>query len=156
MIPELDETIEVVRAHLDVTGTHGTEIEAILVRYLLALIYAKYESFLHRQLEQRFASAGDPEITTFASQALRNVMRGVKFGDLTGVLNKMSSSLGARFVELRLEWLEAEQAYTTIISNRIDFAHDKGTVQLTFNELCQQYHRSTWLLALFVKVLTRV
>lgn len=156
MLAELDEAVELVQRHLESAGARNTEIETFLVRYLLILIYARYERFISDRLERRFQSSTDSALGRFASEALRNVLRGIKIADLSTLLGKLDPGLREEFGRRLEADPQAATAYNNILVNRRDFAHELSDVQLTLTELRQSYQDSRKIVEAFVDLLEKV
>jgi len=150
---EVDQAIELCREHLDRTNSTATEIEAFLVRYLLVLIVAKFEAAVRSGLIAEIKANARARVAAFAVSSVDNVLRSIKLGELSGVLNKFEPELGAIFSDGISRIPQAKNAYDNILNNRRTVAHDLGLVQLTFRELCENYADSKAVVENFIRVL---
>src|SRR5436309_11094933 len=104
------------REHLDATSTRGTEIESILVGYLLTVAYSEYEQAVRAIVVERGRS-GDVHLTAFMEFAALRLIRSIRVGELCGVLaafdNSCKEAFSAEIVDTR-----AHAAYDSIINNR--------------------------------------
>ena len=153
MFSEVDQAIELCREHLDRTNSTATEIEAFLVRYLLVLIVAKFEAAVRSGLIAEIKANARARVAAFAVSSVDNVLRSIKLGELSGVLNKFEPELGAIFSDGISRIPQAKNAYDNILNNRRTVAHDLGLVQLTFRELCENYADSKAVVENFIRVL---
>ena len=150
-IPAISQAIEVCAAHLDATLTHGTEVEAYLVGYLLTLIYAEYEKKLSDIVIDKAKASGSAEITTYVGNTIGQVLRGIKLSEISGLLGKFDDKCKQGFSD-SIKDTPAANSYSRLVSHRIDFAH-RGVLQISFAELQAAYAESHIILDNFGVVL---
>ncbi|HEX7048035.1 MAG TPA: HEPN domain-containing protein [Gammaproteobacteria bacterium] len=118
--------------HLDESGARDTEIEAFLTQYLLIVFCAEVEQIVHGLVREMADSSEDVKLASFTKGAMRNVLRGVKKEQLSGLLGLFREAG-------KTEWSEAltEQdvsRYSSAIGARNDVAHAHGAT-MTFREI---------------------
>jgi hypothetical protein len=147
-LPRADAALEVCERHLTLTGSHNTEIDAILAAYASAVIYAVFEAEARAIVASRAAHPGsDKHTVSFSRTAAKRLMRSIKIGDLAGTAAFFDPSCKQRFHDALDD--EIRQAWDSICGNRHGVAHEDGdetettTISnLTFAELATLYPKA--------------
>jgi hypothetical protein len=134
--------------HLETTRAYGTQIEAILVAYVSAVIYSAFEAEVRNIIATRVAFAiDDAHVTNFASVAALRLVRSIKVGELAGLAAWFHPDCKTKFhTELAQE---AHAAWDNIVGNRHAVAHeDDSTVvsTMTWRELKEAYPKAVTVL----------
>src|SRR5271167_3203633 len=114
------------------------------------------EALLVVEIGRRVSNAKDWRVAAFASAAIDNVMRGIRIGELTNLLSKFDRAWSEKFKSELSTSGSTPNAYDNILNNRISFAHNRGVVQLTFQELCDYYDDGKKVITLFISILSEV
>ncbi len=133
----IDQAMATCKTHLDATGSRNTEIESMLVGYLLAIIYAEFEKKLKKLVAHRASRTKDAEIISFCSAVTKYVLRSINIGDIKGALAHFAPSYKDAFKDA-VEGMPIHAAYDNIVLNRHGVAHVAGT-NLTFSELEKEF-----------------
>ena len=84
-LPRAEDALEVCEKHLIATGSHNTQIDAILTAYASAVIYAVFEAEARSIVATRAAHPGtDKHVSSFSKIAAKRLMCSIKVGDLAG------------------------------------------------------------------------
>lgn len=136
-LPRVDAAMRVCRGHLDSTRSRNTEIDQILVGYVLTIVHAEWEQWLQAAVEARTVVHGDPHLAGFARYSVGRLFRKFKISDLSGLLGAFDDGCKSHFMS-QVENTPAHTAYDNIERNRQLVAHQKGT-GMTFAELERTY-----------------
>lgn len=127
MFSRLDSQIIICKQHIVNSQSQGTQIEFILVGYILAVTYAHFESIIRDSIKERCAAGVDPEADPPASKFVRHavdrVVRSIKISELSGVLGLFSDTYKQEFQEIMKSDSIAETYYHNLVSNRHAMAH---------------------------------
>lgn len=151
MFARVDAALSVCGAHLDATGARGTEIEAILVGYLLTVIHAEFEQHVVQTVVARCRTSHDVRRSSFTEYAARRLVKKFAISDLTGTLNSFDRECKRRFSKEVMD-TPHHVAYDNIEANRQLLAHSSG-INMTFDELVRHYETSLPVLAAFSRAL---
>lgn len=146
-LPRSDAALDTCQRHLADTGTENTEVEAILVNYLLGAFYAEFEQCVQTAVIARAKAGVDADVDRFVEHAARRLVRHVKISDLTGVLGILSPACRDFFAD-RVNDTPVHAAWDNIVQHRMDFAHASGSA-MTIGELRVSYERSREVLEVF-------
>ena len=135
-----DAAIEVCEAHLNATGTAGTEVEAFLTRYLAVLTYAVFEDEFREIIEARAAAITDQHGAFYVRASRDNVFRGLKIGELGKYLGKFNPECQQAF-QTAVHNTPAHVSYDNILNGRHITAHDSGT-NMTFGEFREAFEKA--------------
>ena len=149
--PRIDNTIEVIRKHIENIGAPDLEINSYLTSYLVTIIYSEYEARLNILVARRCSLTKDKYLKNFAQALARcgselnqheNGRKAgkIKVGDIAAILKKFGETYRVNFMQ-QIENTPAHSAWDQIISNRISVAHQQG-LSLTFEELTKSYRES--------------
>jgi hypothetical protein len=80
----IDHALGVCKKHLDATGTRNTPIESCLVGYLLTIIYAEYETIIHKIVVMRVTktTASDADLHRFIEPYIKYRTGKIKISDV--------------------------------------------------------------------------
>jgi hypothetical protein len=151
-LSSVDEAIEISNEHLKITNSFGTEIEAFLVRYILVIICAEFEKSVLDLIVKRVEKTKDTEVTTFVDSIIYKQFRRVRTSEMAGLLGSFNMELKNRF-NGEINNTDEQVSFNNIVNNRHNMAHGRSMVQMTFNELCDNYKKSLKILAEFKNVL---
>lgn len=144
------------REHIDAQQRKDPEIEAILARYVSAIIYAAFESEIRAAVSMRASLNGqDARQANFAKKASERLVRSIKLSELSGLAGWFHLDCKNSFVD-RLDE-ESKTAWDSILLNRHDVAHDGegGHVSnLTYEDVERFYPKAKSVITVFVASLT--
>ena len=123
----IDQEITLCSDHLDKSKARGTEIEAILARYLCVLMCSAFEEEIEAMVAARAAQSGDPELKAFVVSVVGTLFRNPKTSVITGLLRKFSNECEGRFRRELNNNLRAETFFNNIIVNRHETVHSSGS-----------------------------
>jgi hypothetical protein len=141
----LDNAMAVCKAHLDATGTRGTEIEHYLVGYLVVIICAEFDARFKKIVETRAGRTGDAHLKNFVVHACGKIVRGNKVSELTSHLGGFGGTCKTDF-HAAIAGTTSQGSYDNIMTNRHTVAHHTTSHSMTFNELERAYADSHALL----------
>ena len=133
----IDQMLEVCQEHLATSHAYGTEIEILLTYALLVRIYAEFE--------QRIEA-----IVTEKSTAIRH--RGIRVRNLSELLKDLGEQYQTAWSARRSENRQAEAAYSNIVEQRHQTAHESGS-NATFQEVRAWYESGHIILDFFRETL---
>ena len=136
-IPAIDQAIQTCKDHLDKTGSRGTQIESYLTQYLLVLISAAFEEKVEEILLKRADKITDVQVKSFFKNCVHRIFRSAKSSELAGMLGYFDRSVQATFGKA-VNGTREESSYNSIIVNRHDTAHSKGST-ISFSDLERYY-----------------
>lgn len=148
-LPIVEQALHACGQHLKQTQATGTEIEAYLTRSMLVLICAAFEEEIIKIILSRISKTNDAEVTSFVELNMRFIVRSIKTSEISGLLDKFSSTYKEKFREKLKQNEKAETFYNNIITNRNDIAHSSST-NITFSEL-QDYYNEGHTILDFIK-----
>jgi hypothetical protein len=153
-LPRAEAALEVCEKHLTATGTHNTEVDAILTAYASAVIYAVFEAEARAIVATRAAHPGsDKHVVSFSRTAAKRLMRSIKIGELAGTAALFDLTCKQRFHDALED--ECKLAWDTICGNRHEVAHEDGDESgsaisnFTFNALADMYPKAVKVLDAF-------
>lgn len=152
MFPRIDATFRSCRQHLDTTGTRGTEIETIIVGYMLTIIHSEFEQYIVSLVCARCSVPDDPRLSSFAGYAAKRLVKKIALSELTSTLNTFHADCKKQFSDGVLN-TQHHLAYDNIETNRQMLAHSSG-INMTFAELEAAYNLSLIVLTAFAEALT--
>ena len=137
-IPRIDQALEKCQSHLS-SGTIEVEIESLLTRSLLILIYAEFERAIKNLIKKRCSSIADDSVKNFAVGCTDRVFRGLRIDEMAGLLGQFDKSCKETFTH-RLDQ-KTKDMYNNVLNNRHQVAHGKGSA-VTFREVKQYYEHA--------------
>ncbi|WP_125735416.1 HEPN domain-containing protein [Amycolatopsis sp. WAC 04197] len=153
-IPRVDTTFADCGDHLEEARAHGTEIEAILTRYVCAVIYGAFERELRKIVKARGEGDGsDRQLNNFVEFAATRLIRSIKISEIAGIAGHFSADCKKAF-QANLDH-EAAAAWDVLINNRHDVAHDNTSASgetvstITFDEAKTLYSKALTVLDTF-------
>lgn len=137
--PRLDSAITTCRRHLQETNSFNTEIEAIVVGYLLAVTYAEYEQTVRRLISER-GRTDDERLTAFVRVATERIVRSLRLSELKGFLGFFHEDCKQALHD-EVNDTRAHLAYDSIINSRQDLTH-RFVASMTLAEFEDFYRES--------------
>jgi hypothetical protein len=123
--PRVELAIKTCAEHLDKSGARNTEIEAVLVGYLLTITYADYERAIREMVAQRGNRYSDGPLASFMTTAARRLIRSIEVGEIGGILGHFDASCKTAFNSAIAD-TPAQTAFDNLLANRHDVAHRLG------------------------------
>lgn len=148
-ISNIDGIIDVCKEHVDKTGSQGSLIENILIRFLIVHICGEYEKEIKRIIVERAKKTGDKELASYLART-----KGIKALTVHSMKGDVLGKFNPQYVELFDSIVPAESItrYSNIVTNRHSIAH--GTpVQMSFDEVVLSHSRAKDVLSAFAKIL---
>ena len=139
-IRRIDDAIKRCMRHLSTVQTVDKEVENLLAQSLLILICAEFERKFRELIRERCSSVSDGSISKYIESHIARAPRGLKLSDVSGTLAQFGSTHKEEFDRQRGEDRQAEDMYSSIVSNRHRVAHGEGS-NATLEEVKQYYER---------------
>jgi len=133
----IDYQIKLCKDHLDATKAWTTEVEFVLVQYLLIRICAEWELRLPLMFERRCARSTDPHLREFATGSAKYFSKRFDITDIGKTLKRFGADYHKNFNDA-VTSTNAYTAWASIYANRHAVAHLSG-VQMTFADLMTAY-----------------
>lgn len=137
----IDNAIETCRQHvsrLDPTNLKDKELETYLVAGLVVLIVSEYEVYLESVFSKRADQCGDEHAANYIKKTLSQNFRSPDLSKINETLNKFDASYKTSFSSNIVNSPE-HAAWDSLMKARHAVVHKKGSLNLTFGELCQKY-----------------
>lgn len=125
---------------MEATGTWSTEIEYVLVQFLLVRICAEWEARIPVMFERRCSRTTDGHLRQFATGSAQYFAKRFAISDIGKTLGRFGADYETAF-KSTVPNTEASRAWDGIYSNRKAVAHGAG-IQMTFGDLKQAYASS--------------
>lgn len=145
------EALELCMSHLDSTSARGSEVESFLTQYLLIASYAAFEEEVESIIGSRSELIADGEAANYVRVTLANVKRGLKIGELAGLVGRFSETAKEQF-NLAVVNTEAHAAWDSLLNDRHASAHGEGA-KLTIAEFAQAFEESLTVLEVLANAL---
>lgn len=139
-IRRIDDAINRCVRHLSTAQAIDKEVESLLAQSLLILICAEFERKFRELIRERCSSISDGSIGRYIDSHIARAPRGLKLSDVSGTLAQFGSTHKEEFDRQRGENRQAEDMYSSIVSNRHRVAHGDGS-NATLEEVKQYYER---------------
>jgi hypothetical protein len=133
----IDYQIRACKDHLDATQTWTTEVEFILVQYLLIRIVADWELRIPIMFERRCARSADVHLKQFATTSAKYFSKRFAISEMGTNLKRFGADYHQTFHGAVMS-TNAHTAWSSIYANRESVAH-LGGVQMSFADLMQAY-----------------
>lgn len=137
----IDNAIETCRQHvnaLDPTNLKDKELETYLVAGLVVLIVSEYEDHLEYVFSKRADLCGDQQAANYIKKNLSQKFRSPDLSKINETLNSFDGTYKASFLN-SIENSPEHAAWDSLMKARHAVVHKKGSLNLTFGELCQKY-----------------
>jgi len=137
----IDNAIETCRQHvsgLDPTSIKDKELETYLVAGLVVLIVSEYENYLESVFAKRADRCGDEHAANYIKKTLSQKFRSPDLSKINETLNSFDGAYRASFLN-SIENSPEHAAWDSLMKARHAVVHKKGSLNLTFGELCQKY-----------------
>lgn len=137
----IDNAIEICRQHissLDPTNIKDKELETYLVAGLVVLIVSEYEDYLESVFSKRADLCGDEHAANYIKKTLSQKFRSPDLSKINETLNSFGGTYKASFLD-NIENSPEHAAWDSLLKARHAVVHKKGSLNLTFGELCQKY-----------------
>lgn len=148
-IQRIDDAFEVCELHLS-SGDVESEVKDLLTRALLILICAEFERKIKELVKEKCQSIADDQVRQFAQNSTERMFRGLKIGDLAGLLAHFSREYKLQFDNNPDE--TAKNMYSSILTNRNAIAHGGESVA-TFQDVKRYYKKAHFVLDWFERAL---
>ena len=153
-ISRIDQTLTDCESLLSSANAFGTEIENLLTQSLLVVIYAEFEQKINNILKDKCLSIKDDSIKKFFESSVGEVFRSMKSTDMGDFLGRFGATYKENYRQQIKNNQKAETSYGSILTNRHNVAHGKGT-NASFREVKQYYEEGHVLLDFFQNALLR-
>lgn len=137
----IDNAIETCRRHvggLDPTNLEDKELETYLVAGLVVLIVSEYEGYLEAVFSKKADLCGDQHAANYIKKTLSQKFRSPDLSKINETLNRFDGTYKASFLNT-IENSPEHAAWDSLMKARHAVVHKKGSLNLTFGELCQKY-----------------
>jgi hypothetical protein len=109
-----------------------------LVAGLVVLIVSEYEEYLEKLFIKRAEQCGDQHATNYIKQTLNQKFRSPDLSKINETLSRFDSSYKTTFLQ-NVENSAEHAAWDSLMKARHAVVHKKGSLNLTFGELCEKY-----------------
>ncbi len=137
-ILRIDEALEKCEAHLSLGEAVEAEVQSLLAQSLLILIYAEFERKVRELIRARCQYVADDSVRGFLDSCAESVFRGLKIGEIAGLLNRFGTPHKEVFNQHLEQNQRAQNMYDSILNNRHKIAHGEGSA-VTFGDVKQYY-----------------
>jgi hypothetical protein len=125
-------------ANFDPTDVKDKELESYLVAGLVVLIVSEYEEHLESIFSKRAEICGDMYVANYIKNALSRHFRSPDLSKINSTLQRFDNTYNNAF-RGAVENSAEHAAWDSILKARHAVVHKKGSLNLTFDELCQKY-----------------
>lgn len=125
-------------ASLDPTNVKDKELETYLVAGLIVLIVSEYEEYLESLFIKRAELCGDNHAANYIKKTLSQKFRSPDLSKISETLNRFDGTYKVSFMD-NIENSPEHAAWDSIMKARHAVVHKKGSLNLTFGELCNKY-----------------
>ena len=137
----IDNAVELCRQHiqrLDPASIEDKEVETYLVAGLVVLIVSEYEEYLEAVFFKRADGCGDPRAANYIKKTLSQKFRSPDLSKINETLGRFDGIYKERFMS-NVENSPEHAAWDSLMRARHAVVHKKGSLNLTFRELCENY-----------------
>ena len=131
-IPRVDEALSRCKQVRSAAISTGLEVQDLLARALLVLIYAEFERVIRSVILKRCEEIPDAAVSQFVVSCVENVFRSLGIGALGGLLGRFDDESRREF-QNRVDQ-NATNMYDSLMRNRNAAAHGEG-VSPTLEEI---------------------
>ena len=132
-IPRIDQALEKCEAHLSLGEAVEAEVQSLLAQSLLILIYAEFERKVRALIRQRCQYEADNSVRGFLDSCAESSFRGLKIGEIAGLLNRFGASHKEVFNQHLEQNQKVRNRYDSILNNRHKIAYGE------FSDVKQYY-----------------
>ncbi|MBW3166319.1 HEPN domain-containing protein [Ferrimonas balearica] len=125
-------------SNLDPSDIGHQELETYLVGGLVVLIVSEYEEYLESVFVKRAELCGDPHAINYIKKTLSQKFRSPDLGKINQTLLLFDSSYKQVFLG-EVENSPEHAAWDSLLKARHAVVHKKGTLNITFRELEENY-----------------
>jgi len=154
-ISYIDNSFILIDNHLRATGSRNTEIESLLTRAMLNIIYSCFEEKINELIEIKLDQLPNPHLKYFTNSCLHAVLRDLRYTDISGFLGKFGEQFKLSFQSKADNDKIAITFYGNIITNRHLVSHTSG-LNCTFSELKLFYEKGHKILDYFSDTLNEI
>lgn len=123
-IPRVEKALADCEAISSSSLPSGPDVQDLLARSLLVLVYAEFERVIRGQLLERCAGIPDAAVSKFVENCIGSVFRSLGVGALSGVLGRFDEE-SRRHFQNRVDQ-DTTNHYDSLIRNRNAVAHAEG------------------------------
>lgn len=123
-IPRVEKALADCEAIRSSATPSGPDVQDILARSLLVLVYAEFERVIRGQLLERCAGIPDAAVSKFVENCIGSVFRSLGIGALSGLLGRFDEESRKHF-QSRVD-PDTTNHYDSLIRNRHAVAHAEG------------------------------
>ena len=138
-IERIDKALERCDAHRRSAEPMNVEVESLLTGSMLILIYSEFERKVESLILDRCLSVSDELIRKYIEESIQNVLRGIRIGELSGLLGKFDRSCKDDFKRRLKKNDRAKIMYENILENRNLVAHGEEDSKATMLDVKQYY-----------------
>ena len=135
-IPRVDEALSRCKQIHSTAISTGLDVQDLLARALLVLIYAEFEQVIRNQILRRCEEIPDAAVSRFVVSCVENVFRSLGIGALGGLLGRFDDESRREF-QNRVDQ-NTTNMYDSLMRNRNAAAHGEG-VSPTLEEIEEYY-----------------
>lgn len=135
-IPRVDEALSRCKQIRSTAVSTGLDVQDLLARALLVLIYAEFERVIREQIVKRCEGIPDSAVSQFVVSCVENVFRSLGIGALGGLLGRFDDESRREF-QNRVDQ-NTTNMYDSLMRNRNAAAHGEG-VSATLEEIEEYY-----------------
>ncbi|EKF9663338.1 hypothetical protein O1C66_003625 [Vibrio cholerae] len=140
----IENALETCKLHirsLDQTDIKFKELETYLVGGLVVLIVSEYEDYLESVFVRRAERCGDPHAINYIKKSLSQKFRSPDMGKITEIL-KLFDTTYCEYFRSEISNSPEHAAWDSLMKARHAVVHKKGTLNLTFGELLENYDKT--------------
>lgn len=155
MYQRIESAIETCKLHvegLDPTDIRGKELETYIVAGLVVLIVSEYEDHLENIFSRRADMCGDMCAANYIKKTLSQKFRSPDLSKINETLNRFDGKYKVSFLD-NIENSSEHAAWDSLMKARHAVVHKKGSLNLTFGELCKNYPMTKNIIAVVETVL---
>lgn len=123
---------------LDPTSIKDKQLEIYLVSGLVTLIVSEYEEYLEQLFIKRAEQCGDAFASNYIKNMLSQKFRSPDLSKINETLKRFDISYNATFRD-QIENTPMHAAWDSLLKARHAIVHKKGSLNLTFRELKENY-----------------
>ena len=137
-IRRIDDAIERCGKHLSTAEAVDKEVEVLLAQSLLILICAEFEKKFRALIIERCSSVTDKSVSEYIGSYTQTILRSLQLDAISGTLARFGPMHKEEFMRRRDGNKQAEQMYSSIVSDRNRVAHGEGS-DATLEDVKQYY-----------------
>jgi hypothetical protein len=141
---KIENALDTCQSHvrrLDPTDLKDKELETYLVGGLVVLIVSEYEEYLENVFVKRAEMCGDAHASNYIRNTLAQKFRSPDLSKINMTLKLFDPSYRASFLG-EIENSPEHAAWDSLLKARHAVVHKKGSLNLTFGELIDNYAKT--------------